>query len=299
MAGGGRRATARRRGAGRPPATTATTNTRRLGAWALRGPAATGRRGARRGDGSREAADDPAPRRRGRRTADDRTRRRRDDGNAAADDAGDGSPAAGGAEAPPRRRDRRRGRDGDVSPRRSRSPAAAVGAEAPPRRDGDDAVGARLEDALARGLARRDAAAARATAGAAAKAPAVFDGRAIPFVLRRLHAFVTAPAPGGGATVVRCFIERTRSGAHALFPLYKLYADHEDGTGRLLLAARKVPAASPYYAISTAASDAAWNSTSESGYPEKYCADLREPLRHRTDAVAATPPRRRRGAPEI
>ncbi|CAH0372385.1 unnamed protein product, partial [Pelagomonas calceolata] len=78
-----------------------------------------------------------------------------------------------------------------------------------------------------------------------------------------LHAFVTAPAPGGGATVVRCFIERTRSGAHALFPLYKLYADHEDGTGRLLLAARKVPAASPYYAISTAASDAAWNSTSE------------------------------------
>ena len=85
-------------------------------------------------------------------------------------------------------------------------------------------------------------------------------------MLRRLHAFVTAPAPGGGATVVRCFIERTRSGAHALFPLYKLYADHEDGTGRLLLAARKVPAASPYYAISTAASDAAWNSTSESGY---------------------------------
>ena len=197
------------------------------------------------------------------------------------------------------RRDRRRGRDGDVSPRRSRSPAAAAGAEAPPRRDGDDAVGARLDDALARGLARRDAAAARATAGAAAKAPAVFDGRAIPFVLRRLHAFVTAPAPGGGATVVRCFIERTRSGAHALFPLYKLYADHEDGTGRLLLAARKVPAASPYYAISTAASDAAWNSTSESGYPEKYCGDLREPPRHRTDAVAATPPRRRRGAPEI
>ena len=127
---------------------------------------------------------------------------------------------------------------------------------------------------------------------AAAKAPAVFDGRAIPFVLRRLHAFVTAPAPGGGATVVRCFIERTRSGAHALFPLYKLYADHEDGTGRLLLAARKVPAASPYYAISTAASDAAWNSTSESGYPEKYCGDLGEPPRHRTDAVVATRSRR-------
>ena len=185
----------------------------------------------------------------------------------------------------------RRPRVATATTRSARS--RSTGAEAPPRRDGDDAVGARL---------RRDAArdaAAPATAGAAAKAPAVFDGRAIPFVLRRLHAFVTAPAPGGGATVVRCFIERTRSGAHALFPLYKLYADHEDGTGRLLLAARKVPAASPYYAISTAASDAAWNSTSESGYPEKYCGDLGEPPRHRTDAVAATPPRRRRGAPEI
>ena len=28
-----------------------------------------------------------------------------------------------------------------------------------------------------------------------------------------------------------------------------------------------------------------WKSTSELGYPEKYCVDLREPPRHRTDAV--------------
>ena len=28
-----------------------------------------------------------------------------------------------------------------------------------------------------------------------------------------------------------------------------------------------------------------WKSTSELGYPEKHCVDLREPPRHRTDAV--------------
>ena len=63
---------------------------------------------------------------------------------------------------------------------------------------------------------------------------------------------------------------------------------------------------------------AVWKSTSELGYPEKYCVDLREPPRHRTDAVtgdnvasmASTPrhradaatestSRRWRGAPEI
>ena len=61
-----------------------------------------------------------------------------------------------------------------------------------------------------------------------------------------------------------------------------------------------------------------WKSTSELGYPEKYCVDLREPPRHRADTVTgkeshrwrgiATPSlkhsygstsRRRRGAPEI
>ena len=104
-------------------------------------------------------------------------------------------------------------------------------------------MGATVEARRGPEAALSRSAAARAAAGGAAEPPAAFDGRAIPFVLRRPHAFVTGPAPGGGATVVRCFIGRTRSGAHALFPLYKLYADHEDGTGRLLLAARNVPAA--------------------------------------------------------
>ena len=35
-----------------------------------------------------------------------------------------------------------------------------------------------------------------------------------------------------------------------------------------------------------------WKSTSELGYPEKCCMDLREPPRHRADAVTATTLRR-------
>ena len=35
-----------------------------------------------------------------------------------------------------------------------------------------------------------------------------------------------------------------------------------------------------------------WKSTSELGYPEKYCVDLREPPRHRADAVTGTTSRR-------
>ena len=35
-----------------------------------------------------------------------------------------------------------------------------------------------------------------------------------------------------------------------------------------------------------------WKSTSELGYPENYCDDLREPPRHRGDAVTKTTPRR-------
>ena len=39
---------------------------------------------------------------------------------------------------------------------------------------------------------------------------------------------------------------------------------------------------------------AVWKSTSELGYPEKYCVDLREPPRHRTDAVTGDVGRQRR-----
>ena len=41
--------------------------------------------------------------------------------------------------------------------------------------------------------------------------------------------------------------------------------------------------------------NAVWKSTSELGYPEKYCVDLREPPRHRADAATGTTSRRWRG----
>jgi WD40 repeat-containing protein SMU1 len=44
---------------------------------------------------------------------------------------------------------------------------------------------------------------------------------------------------------------------------------------------------------------AVWKSTSELGYPENYCEDLREPPRHRGDAVAETTSRQSRWAPEL
>ena len=44
---------------------------------------------------------------------------------------------------------------------------------------------------------------------------------------------------------------------------------------------------------------AVWKSTSELGYPENYCGDLRGHPRHRADAVAETTSRRSRGAPEL
>ena len=44
---------------------------------------------------------------------------------------------------------------------------------------------------------------------------------------------------------------------------------------------------------------AVWKSTSELGYPENYCGDLREPPRHPVDAVTGTTSRRWRGATEF
>ena len=41
--------------------------------------------------------------------------------------------------------------------------------------------------------------------------------------------------------------------------------------------------------------NAVWKSTSELGYPEKYCVDLREPPRHRADVATGTMSRRWRG----
>ena len=55
---------------------------------------------------------------------------------------------------------------------------------------------------------------------------------------RELRQFVLSPAPQG--VIVRCYIERDRSGTNMFSPVYSLCADLEDGTGRELLACRKV-----------------------------------------------------------
>jgi hypothetical protein len=55
---------------------------------------------------------------------------------------------------------------------------------------------------------------------------------------RDLRDFVLSPVNPG--TVVRCYIERNRSGMNMLFPVFTLCADLEDGTGRELMACRKV-----------------------------------------------------------
>lgn len=68
----------------------------------------------------------------------------------------------------------------------------------------------------------------------------VFDATTIPTTKADLKTFVTSPLCSGPGTVLRCFIERDRGGTHKFSHVFSLYADLEDGSGRLLLAARKV-----------------------------------------------------------
>lgn len=67
----------------------------------------------------------------------------------------------------------------------------------------------------------------------------IFDTTTIPTVTAELKRFVCSPLLSGPGSVLRCFIERNRSGAHKFSRVFSLYADLEDGSGRLLLAARK------------------------------------------------------------
>jgi len=82
--------------------------------------------------------------------------------------------------------------------------------------------------------------------------PQIFNGLEIPLILRELHNFIRLPPSAGLGTQIRCFIERSRSGTNKLAPVYTLYADHEDGSGRLLLSARKLlKSRESHYVIST------------------------------------------------
>ena len=85
-----------------------------------------------------------------------------------------------------------------------------------------------------------------------ALSPQIFNGLDIPLILRELHNFIRLPPSAGSGTQVRCFIERSRSGTNKLAPVYTLYADHEDGSGRLLLSAKKLlKSRESHYVIST------------------------------------------------
>lgn len=68
----------------------------------------------------------------------------------------------------------------------------------------------------------------------------VFDTSTIPTRRVDLKKFVSSPLQSGPGTVLRCFIERDRSGTHKFSNMFSMYADLEDGSGRMLLAARKV-----------------------------------------------------------
>lgn len=68
----------------------------------------------------------------------------------------------------------------------------------------------------------------------------VFDTSTIPTKRVDLKKFVSCPLQSGPGTVLRCFIERDRSGTHKFSNMFSMYADLEDGSGRMLLAARKV-----------------------------------------------------------
>lgn len=68
----------------------------------------------------------------------------------------------------------------------------------------------------------------------------VFDTSTIPTKIVQLKTFLSCPLQSGPGTVLRCFIERDRSGTHKFSHVFSMYADLEDGSGRMLLAARKV-----------------------------------------------------------
>jgi hypothetical protein len=71
---------------------------------------------------------------------------------------------------------------------------------------------------------------------------------------KELKSFVTSPCEVN--TVIRCYIERNRSGTNYLTPVYSLCADLEDGTGRELISCRKfLKSKTSYYIFSLKAED--------------------------------------------
>ncbi|ETV94508.1 hypothetical protein H310_11818 [Aphanomyces invadans] len=68
-----------------------------------------------------------------------------------------------------------------------------------------------------------------------------FNPKRVPYVPNQLLNFITKPLEVGRGHIVRCFIERNRSGQNKLSPLYSLMLEVSSATGRPLMYARKKP----------------------------------------------------------
>lgn len=74
------------------------------------------------------------------------------------------------------------------------------------------------------------------------------------YTYRELKNFIMSPCKPN--VLVRCYIERNRSGTNMLSPIYSLCADLEDGTGRELIVCRKIlQSRSPHYVFSLKSED--------------------------------------------
>eukprot|EP01042_Synura_sphagnicola_P006020 gene6020-7680_t len=134
---------------------------------------------------------------------------------------------AGGKDDPPRRQ-------GHAS---QQAPPAAVKQKAPPTAEAKAAVAAPSSGAASSSSSSTTAAASTATRKTGGQA--VFNFQPVlKSTYRELRHFVLSPCQPG--VIVRCYIERNRSGSKMLAPFYSLCADLEDGTGRELAVCRKV-----------------------------------------------------------
>jgi hypothetical protein len=106
--------------------------------------------------------------------------------------------------------------------------------------------------------------------------PKVADPSKIPYLTNDLITFLCAPLREGQGKVIRCFVERKRGGASALAPTYSFFADLEDGSGRLLMSARKVlKSKTAHYIICVDRNDLNWRGAAHE-HPPSYLGKLRE-----------------------
>ncbi|CAK4066995.1 unnamed protein product [Aphanomyces euteiches] len=69
----------------------------------------------------------------------------------------------------------------------------------------------------------------------------LFNPKRVPYVPNHLLDFVTKPLDVGRGHIVRCFIERNRSGQNKISPLYTMLIEVNSSSGRPILYARKKP----------------------------------------------------------